>query len=114
MNPRGMFANTATVTPYTISEDASNGSAKRAAGATFTIACSLQPRSSSEGLDMGRDFSRKQAVMYYGATDTGGTAFTLGMEDTVTLGGEIFKVIGKPRDVGGRGVYFEADLEAES
>ena len=102
------FVNTATRTTYTIGVDSSNGSATRSGPTASTFACSLQSRSSSEGLDYGRDASRKQAVLYYGNT------VTLVPEDLITLGSDVYRVVGNPRDVAGRGVYFEADLEATS
>lgn len=102
------LVNSATVTPYTSGENADDGSPERTAGATFALQCSIQARASTEGVELGRERSRRRAVMYYLA----GT--TINPNDTVTLGSSVYRVIGLPRDVAGRGVFNEVDLEVES
>lgn len=107
MNPAGMYVNTAVVTAkaWSVGNDGCAVVSGSLAGSSF--ACSIQPKSSSEGLDMGRDKGTKQAVMYCPATTV------IDQDDIVTSGGLTYRVIGPPRDAGGRGVFYVVDLEQE-
>lgn len=110
MNPAGLFVNTVTVkTPTeTVGTD---GSYVRTFTLDSGVKCSLQPLSASESIQYGRDAASVFARAY----------FSIGqVENLITVDSEIldadnvtWRVVGRPRNVGGRGVFLTVDLERQ-
>jgi hypothetical protein len=107
-SPLGMMTNSATITVETWTADTDHGAPKRSSATGSAFACSIQPQSSSEGIEYGRAAGTKRLVMYYPSDQT------LKHGDVVTSGGVTYKVVGPPRDVAGRATFFEIDLEQEA
>jgi hypothetical protein len=106
--PLGMFTNSATCTTRSLQAGDDHGALELDTSNTGSaFACSIQPQSSSEGIEYGRAAGTVRAVMYYPSSQT------IAKDDIVTSGGVTWKVIGPPRDVAGRVTYFEIDLERE-
>jgi hypothetical protein len=107
--PLGMMTNSATYTTRDWSGDDDHGAPViDTSNTSSAFACSIQPQSSSEGIEYSRASGTKRLVMYYPSTQT------IKHGDVVTSGGVVYKVVGPPRDVAGRGVFFEIDLEQEA
>lgn len=104
-SPLSMMINIAAVTSrsWGAGSDGSPSVQTDTLGSSFV--CSIQHRGSSESIDDGRDMGTKTAVMYYP------TSITIQHGDYVTAGGVDYVVNGPPRDVAGRGVFYEVDLE---
>ena len=106
--PLGMMTNSATYTTRAYQGGDDHGALELDTSNTSSaFLCSIQPQSSSEGVDYGRAAGTVRAVMYYPSTQT------IAKDDIVTSGGVTWKVIGPPRDVAGRSTFFEIDLERE-
>jgi hypothetical protein len=106
--PLGMFTNSAIITTRTWLTETNGAPVVSDSLAGSAFACSIQPQSSSEGVEYGRAAGNKRLIMYYPRDQT------LKFGDTVASGGVTFKVVGPPRDVAGRATYFEIDLEQET
>lgn len=88
-----------------------DGSIKVSGSSTGSaIPCALQANSSAEALEYKRETGRQMLSLYY-PYSYGGSAVSLSHEQLVNVGGTQYKVIGKPRDMGGRQRFVKADVE---
>ena len=65
--------------------------------ATFTMPCAVQNQSRREELDLDRERDQSSKQLWYP------NGYTVGHDDEITVSSVVYRVRGKPEDLGGRG-----------
>jgi hypothetical protein len=103
MNPAGLF--NLSVTLRTATNTVAADGSYSTGFTTTTIPCAINPLSSSEAIQYERKASGEFARMYCGP------AVSITPTSEIEWSSNIWRVAGRPRNTGGRGVFLTVDLE---
>lgn len=105
MNPSGMYKQSATIKSPAQAQ-AADGSMSWLFSSSDPVSCEIQPLSSSESIQLDRQASGEFARMYCGADVSVNDKC-----EVLDSAGVTWRVVGHPRNTGGRGVFLTIDLE---
>lgn len=111
--PFHLLRSTAVVTTPTRTVEA-DGSPSEVGVDSGSIACTIQPASSREAIQLSRELGVVVFEGYFAPTDDAGTATAIKKESTVEVSGVTYRVLGPGRDAAGKGVLIVAELEVKS
>jgi len=113
--PLHLMGETAVIRAATQVKEAGGSMTTTWTGDGSTVACSLQPGSSSEAVQQAMLLGSSTYDVYLATADTGGTALAFTQTQwkgaTMTIGGLVYRVVGVPRDLINNGCVLHAVVE---